>query len=623
MRKMLLIGAKLKHEVIKIFRPRRNVIFLILFALVAVFFVYSGIVEYKDFQKEKALFITHEKNKVDLYVTYSQYGDYGFRVLYEPSPLCLFFNNSSVFENLYSNVDLTEILKVNTSYKGRNLLQKKGFFKDLAGLFFLFGSLFMVYMGMASLKSGKVFFKFGNLILRLVILVIVFLGVVSVLQRLPKLFALQFSPGESKIFPYFVLFLLCFLSFFYAAGLFIRMVSRKSQRVYIYIFIFWFFSVSVVPECMTIFLHNKSQLLEANAKYNIMKLEEVMNFEKKVQKAIVGIKTLGERNKIYQKMVKHFLDHGYRKNTKIEEGINNNIKRVMREYESVMQLYPTSFFNFFCGELSSKGYGGYIDLVNYTLKLRHEFIQYYLKKRYESNDKNIIPFVKGEENIFRASSRVPRSFFVGAGLTLALTIILFLASYFVFIRRSRRVPPVKKPRYKFRKGDTYFLLCKNEQFKNDLFASYQAEKDTICIDNVNADEIDTGVGLTHMISYFCKITGVEKEAALKNLRMLAMGDPYNRKWNKEKLPAEIVQKMYCAISMAGDREMIVVKDFLKGKSRELERLFLNLVNRLNNSGKIVVYLSTEMFLTLLPFEKDIKISSYKSFKIDPQAVSLR
>jgi hypothetical protein len=620
---MFLIGAKLKHEVAKIFRLWGNVIFLILFTLVAIFFVYSGIVEYKSFQKEKALFIAHEKNKIDLYATCSQYRGYGFRVLYEPSPLSLFFNNCSVFENLYSNVDMTEILKVNSSYKGKNLLQKKGFFKDLAGLFFLFGSLFMVYIGMASLRSEKVFFTFGNLLLRLAILDTFFLALLFVLQRLPKIFALQFSPEESKVFFYFVLFLLCFLSFFYAAGLLIRMVSRKKQRAYIYIFIFWFFSVFAVPECMTIFLHNKSQLLQTNEEYNIMKLAEVMNFEKEVQKTIVGIKTLGERNEIYKKMVKHFLDNGYRKNTKIEEDINHYIERVMREYESVMQLYPTSFFVFSCGELSSKGYSGYIELVSYTLKLRHEFIQYCLKKRYESNNNKIIPFVKGEENIFKASSRLPKSFFVGGGLTLAFTIILFLASYIIFIRRSSRTTTVKEPQYKFRKGNTYFVLCKNDQFKNDLFNYYQADKDTICIDNVAADDIDTGVGLKNMLSYFCKITGVGEEAALKNLRMLGVDDPKKRKWNKGKLPEEIVQKMYCAISMAGDRQMIVVKDFLKGKSRELERQFFNLVTWLNNSGKILVYLSTEIFLTSLPFEGDIKISNYKSFKIDPQAVSLR
>jgi hypothetical protein len=166
-------------------------------------------------------------------------------------------------------------------------------------------------------------------------------------------------------------------------------------------------------------------------------------------------------------------------------------------------------------------------------------------------------------------------------------------------------------------------LCKNDQFKNDLFTYYQAGKNTICIDNVNIDDIDTCVGLTHMLGYFCKITGVEEEDALKNLRMLGVDDPKNREWNKEKLPEGIVQKMYCAISMAGSQQMIVVKDFLKGKSRELERQFLNLVSRLNNSGKIVVYLSTEIFLTSLPFEGDIKINDYKSFKIDPQAVSLR
>jgi hypothetical protein len=574
-KKMLLSTAaeKLKHECARIFGLKRNIVFLILFGLVGVFFVYSGGIGYKDFLKEKAFFRAEEKSKVNSYTTYSQYGECGFRVLYEPMPLSLFFTNSGVFENLFAHVDMTGSLKVNSPYKGRNLFLKKGFFKDFAGLFFLFGSLFMVYMGMASYTSERFFFRFGNLILRLILLDSFFLCLAIILHKVPELMGIKFSPAESKVFSDFTLYLLCFLGFFYAAGLFIRVLSRKRENTLIYILIFWFFSVFIIPEIMTIFLQNKSRILQANETYHIMKPEEA--------------------------------------------------RGVVREYESVMQIYPTGFFNFLSGELSTRGYSGYLDLVRYTLALQHNFVRYYLEKRYESNDKKIIPFVKGEENIFKSSVRLPASFSVGRGLTLAYTILLLLVSYMVLRRRLNGRPTIKNPQYKFRKGGTFFVLCENNQFKNDLFNYYRAEKDTVCIDRVGAEDIDAGVGLVPMVGYFCKITGVDEKKAVRNLFMLGIEDPKSPQWKKERLPEDVVQKIYCAVSLAGEHRVIVVNDFLKGKSWEMERKFLNLVTRLNNAGKIVVYLSTEIFSTSLPFEGDIKIDSYKSFKIDPQAVSLR
>jgi len=620
---MLLQQVKLEN--VRIFGVKRNIIFFTLFIAVGMFFVYSGIISYKNFQGEKQLFITHEKSKINLYVSYSHYGAYGFRVLYEPSPLNIFFNNSSVFENLYSTVDMTEILKVDRSYKGRNLLLKKGFFKDLAGLFFLFGSLFMVYMGMTSYKSEKHFFRFGNIVIRLVILNTLFIFLLVCFYHYPKIFGLRLSAGEEKVFTYFGLYLLLFLGFFYAAGLFIRVLAKNKQVAYISLFIFWFLSISVIPEVMIILLQKKSQLLPANETYNIKKLDEVMNFERGVKKEIMGINTLEKRDEIYQEKVEDFLNTGYRKNSKIENDVNRNIQKVVQEYENVRLIYPTGFYNFLCGEVSSKGYSGYIELVKYTLELRHRFVKYYLKKRYKSHDKKIVSFVKNDENIFKAKNRLPGTFFIGSGLTFIYTFILFIASYLILIKRLKRMPKMENPQYKYRKGNAYFVLCKNDHYKNDLFKFYGEDENTICIDNVVAEDLDQGVGWRQMFTYFCRITGIEEKKALENLRLFEIEDikTLRRHKHKKKLSQEILLKIYCAISMAGSQEMIVVNDFLKGKSRELESQFLNLAEKLNAAGKIIVYLSTEMFLTSLPFEGSIKIDSHKSFKIDPRAVSLR
>jgi hypothetical protein len=623
-----MLFQQLKLEKDRIFSLKRNVIFFTLFGFIGIFFVSSGVQEYKNFLNQKEFFITHERDKMDIYTSLGHYGAYGIRVLYEPSPLSIFFNNSKVFENSYSTVDMTENLDVNRSYKGRNLLLKKGFFKDLAGMFFFFGSLFMVYMGMTSYKSEKYFFKFGNVIIRLGILNSVFVILICVWYNFPKAFQLRFGAGDSEVFSYFVIYLLFFLGFFYGAGLLIRVLCGNKPVSCICMFIFWFLSVGIIPEAMIIYLQKRSQLLPANEKYNITKFEEVVNFEKEVQKATEGIKNPEKRNEIYREMVKNFLETGCVKNSKIEKDINSHIQQLVREYESLLLAYPAGFYNYLSGEVSGQGYNGYLGFVNHTLALRRNFIEYYLKTRYDSNDKSILSLVKDDENIFTARCFLPQSFAIANGIILLYTIIFFAVSYLVLKRRIGFMPEIKKPGYEFRKGNTYFVLCKNDQYRDNLFRIYQADENTIGIDNVKAEELDPGVGLAQMVTYFCKLSGVDEKDAMENLHLLgvenikAPGQP-PRRGKREKTADEVIYKIYCAVTMAGTHKIVVVNDFLKGKSREMERQFLDLVSGLNQAGKIIVYLSSEIFLTSLPFEGSIKIENYKSFKIDPQAVSLR
>ncbi len=573
-----MLPQQLKLEIVRIFGLKRHIIFITLFGLLGFYVVYSGVREYKSFLDHKEFFITHEQNKMNLYASHGQYDAYGFRVLYESSPMSIFFNNSGVFENLSAAVDMTENLDVNRSYKGRNLLLNRGFFKDLPGMFFFFGSLFMAYMGMTSYTSEKYFFKFGNVIIRLGILNLVFVILLCAWYYFPKIFQLRFGAGDSEIFFYFVIYLLLFLGFFYGAGLLIRVLCKSKSARCFYLLIFWLLSVTIIPEMMNIFLQEKSQLLPA----------------------------------------KDFLETGFVKNSMIEKEINRQIRQVMEEYEILLLVYPSGFYNYLSGEVSGRGYNGYLEFVDYTLALRRKFI---------GNDRSIASLFKDNGNIFYVGCFLPRSFPIALGLTLLYTITLFTVSYVVLKRRTAFIPGIKNPGYEFRKGNTYFVLCKNDRCRDNLFRYYQADDRAIGIDKAAAEELRPGVGLAQMLTYFCKLSGVDEKKARENLQLLGIenlkppGRPH--RWRKEKTADEAIFKIYCAVTMTGEHEMVVVNDFLKGKSRELERQFLDLVNRLNQAGRIVVYLSSEIFLTSLPFEGNIKIDSYKSFRIDPQAVSLR
>jgi len=582
-----MLPQQLKLEIVRIFNLKRHIIFFALFALIGFYFVYSGVREYKNFLDQKEFFITHEQNKMNLYADYDHYGAYGFRVLYEASPMSIFFRSGSVFENLYAAADMTGNLDVNCSYKGRNLLLKKGFFKDLPGLFFFFGSLFMAYMGMTSYISEKYFFKFGNVIIRFGILNSLFVILICAWYYFPKIFHLRFGAGDGEIFFYFSLYLLCFLGFFYGAGLLIRVLCKSKAASFIYLLIFWLFSIIIIPEATLIFLQEKPQLLPA----------------------------------------KDPLEIGGVKNLEIEKDINRQMRQVIAEYEILQLVYPTAFYNYLSGEVSGRGYKGYLEFVDYTLALRRKYIEHYSNKRYNPNDNSIASLVKDNGNIFYGGSFLPRSFPIALGLIVLYTITFFTVSYVVLKRRTGSIPGLKNPGYEFRKGNTYFILCKNDAFRENLFRYYQANKKAIGIDNAAAEELHPGVGLAQMLTYFCKVSGVDEKKARENMQLLGVenltppGRPH--RWKKKETADEVIYKIYCAAAMAGEHEMVVVNDFLKGKSLVLERQFLDLVNRLNQVGRIVVYLSNEIFLTSLPFEGSIKIDDYKSFRIDPQAVSLR
>lgn len=613
---------QLKLEFLRLFGIRGNLILFLFYSLICLFFVYSGTVAHKTTLREKQLFSQHERDKSKLYVRYDQYGDFGFRILHDAQALNIFFTNSGVFENLHSNVDMAEVIDINSSYKGRNLFFKKGFFKDMAGFFFLFGSLFMLYMGMTAYKNRNRLLRFSGTVFRLLLLELAFSLLLTLLYLFPGILGIVFTGNGRSLYIYFCIYLLIFLAFFYTLGLLMRTLIKKPSSAYLVGLAVWFVSVFIIPEIATIHLHKKASSLLSTEAHNLMKLRELLTYEKDVHTSIKDIQslTLAERKKIYAQKVKDFMESGYLRNNQREKKLNQDVRDTLVGYEKALMAFPSGFYPFLSGEMSGRGYWDYVDLVDYTINLRHEFVKFYLEKRYRSVSDTIIPFVKNGENVFRRTGRLPQRYWIALGLTFVYIALLFLASYLRLTAVGNRAPQSKKPGYQFRGGNTYFILCKDDTHKRELFRSYQSEPSTLCIDNINTNELDLGIKPVHMADYYYRVAGGDSDKFNFYLRLL--GVP-SLKTLPDNIPPETIQSVYCAAVTAGNGDTIVIDDFLKGKSRDLERRFLQLVTQLNEEQKIVIYLGCEIFLTSPPFQGNIKIDSYKSFKIDPRVVSLR
>jgi hypothetical protein len=418
--------AFLRFERQRLFHEKKNLIFLIFIVLFSLYFVWSGLNEYQQFQAEKKIFIKFEKEKITQITSYANYGAFGFRLLYEASPLNLFFVNSGVLQDVESNIDNFEAIKVESSFKGKKLFVKRGYFKDFAGIPFIFGSLFMLYLGNLALVSpAHVRFMMGRLPLkkyyalttlaRLFWLNLFIIALGLSLYLLVQAGGVRFTKLESGMFMLYLLFMVVLLDFFYLLGQLTAVLVRFRKIFFLWLFIVWFICIFLLPEINRISVFNKSTSLESAEKVNLEKFRALMVLEKKFRDYMKEKPTasMDQIRQMQKKFAVNFLNNSYLQNMGRETKYLREVRKVISGHEWQSVLFPTTFYYFLTGEASGKGYYGYLDFMDYIMKLRNRFIQFYIQKRYETNDAVVESFVKGDENIFHSRSQLPNTYWIG------------------------------------------------------------------------------------------------------------------------------------------------------------------------------------------------------------------
>jgi hypothetical protein len=121
-----------------------------------------------------------------------------------------------------------------------------------------------------------------------------------------------------------------------------------------------------------------------------------------------------------------------------------------------------------------------------------------------------------------------------------------------------------------------------------------------------------------MFNYFCSISGVDKEIAGENLALLGITD-----LKRESHEHDTILKIYTAIKIAADSEFIVLNDFLKKESRNLEENVFELLTNLEMEGKKIIYLSTEMYFTKVSLDKKVKVEDTVTFPLFMDKITVR
>lgn len=598
-------------ETRRVFSNRINIAFMILFLLVTLIFVQIGTNDYKELIKSRSEFLSFEKEKVSRYLTYDQYGGFGFYILFEPSPMIIFFDTHKILKSLKGNIDTLETMKIIDIYKGRSL-----FFEyqanSFSGILFLFGSLYMAGMGLTLFKNMEFIKKWvGNkkipifIATRLILLLGYFLVVHFINILLVEFNGIHLSNYDLKNFLLFFLYATLFLSLFFAAGILIALLF-KSKKVYA-MFVFWFFLILCLPIINSTIISNDSNAIPNLDSLDITKIEVLMEAEKRIDQQVQAFKDkTKDTSTIWKPYAIKYWEETSLENTKREMEFHKEVTKVFKKIKNRSAIFPSLFFNYLSSELSSKGYDGYDNFFVYIHKIRASFLKFYVNKRYKSNEKKIESFIKADENIYKAESKLPGNYWQGLALTALYSFILFLGSLLVIRRRLNvKLETVAPPERRLNEGEMYFGFCELPAYMDKLFNYYQLQPNTTCIDMIDGDDIDPGMRLDKTVDYYCQLKGTNPDCAREWLEHFGLTD-----LKKAKRTAENLRKLYIAVCISSYDQLIVFKDVIKDENRSFEKGFLYIISQELKNDRTILYLGTEVFQNVfggmeIPHNKEV------------------
>ena len=426
---------------------KKILVILVFITLLSLYFVQTGVNSYKGIIESKVKFLDIEKLKVKQYINYAQYGTYGFRILFIPSPLSAYFINSSTISELTSNVDSGERLNIYNSFKGKTLFEEKaGGFKDFAGIMLLLGSLLVLYLGYEAfiykdylrfmtgfLPEGRLFAAI--ILARLGVLLFFFIFNAGLSLVLLKLNGIGLAGHDIRHLSIFMLVLGLMLVFFFVLGI-IAGSFKSSFTGFIMVILSWFLFIFLIPGVVNGVTARKADNITSTYQMELEKLKILMGFE---QRALDQRRSVPEsREKSESDLKRELIENYWQREVKqiqaSEKALERELEKNIRHYQGLSLFFPSTFYLSVGNEISSKGYENFIRFFDYIQALKTGFIRFYINKRYYENFSQVVSYIKSQENLFQARSDLPQGFGNGVVLNLVYITGLFCLAY----RRFKR-----------------------------------------------------------------------------------------------------------------------------------------------------------------------------------------
>lgn len=607
----------------------RNIIIFILFLLIALFIIQKGVSDYKNTLNQKEVFQDIELNKVSMYINYTQYGTYGIRMLFVPSPMSVFFTDSCIIPDMTSYVDSGERLKIYQPLKGKNLFDlKKTGFTDFSGIILFFGTLLALLYGNSSFKQddyikflstlsspGQVFFSI--LVSRIAIIFLLILVLVG------SALILIMVNGMSLSFNFYLVsfILLIFLVslFFYILGTSIRLFRCRTGGIVAPLSL-WFALLFLVPILINFYVAKKSNNITPLYKLEMDKFKIFSDFEKSAIEKGVTYRYGEKLTERVKETVLSYWNNEFKKIEALEEKMHDEMKSNISLYQYLSKFFPTTFYQSMTNEISSRGYDNLVEFYKKVQVLKREFVKNHIDKIYFSNFSKVESFVKGDENVFYGRSRMPENFKWGYLLNLFYIGLLTWFSYgrykkFLYKEPKKEFPkPNQKPIH-LNKRKYKVVRIQGEDIKNrvyNLLSGKRSKKSVkgfvgkLFIDNTDIaagtgkieflylclpEAIPGDIKVEDFLCFLFRMTQCPKEKK-KQLLKNPQISPHLKKTFDQLEHHEKILVLDSIFDMK-TFDLYVVNDLCKGAPLEIFTAFDARMKELASDGFKVLYLTTQ------------------------------
>jgi len=424
--------------------------------LIFIFFIDQGKNKYTTANENSKIFQETEDRLVKSYINYTQYCSFGIRLLFIPSPFSILHNNP-IYDGLLSTVNTGKKLSLDRTLKGKEFFIKKSPFNDFMGLVLLcaagFGVLYGFYTprkkaylrflsgfirktGEGKHSTGKMFFALA--ISRILLAALVFLLLLAI--SLLWLGIHHINLLQTPII-FFILLILITIIFFYFVGFLLGSLKNRTARA-IGLVGFYVLSFILLPVLFNIHTDADVSEMESLFQFELKNMELVMGVEKRLFEKFGKSKDWEIASPELKEKIKEALNKEFQELFAREERLKEKILEKVRNRHLASCLYPVLFYNTAVGELSGCGELSVIEFYSTSLQRKKEFLAFYVEKKFmeQSSPGQVENFVKGNENLFYAKSRLPYRFWLGIAVSLLYIGILVMASYFRFKRVLQPVP---------------------------------------------------------------------------------------------------------------------------------------------------------------------------------------
>jgi hypothetical protein len=610
----------------------RNVVVLLLLTAMALYFVQSGVDQYKNLLEVKQEFQELERLRIESYRDYTDYTSFGFRLMLIPGPSIIFFSNTAVISELISHLDAGDVLNLFKSIFGKNLLKEnQGKFKDFSGVIFFLGSLLVLYLGLESVRHleykrllesissvGKLFLLIVLSRIILVALILLFITCCAFLLVLLNDISL---PAEIIRHMWgFLGMMTGVMVFFYSCGLVVGGLARSKSTAVLICIVVWILFVFFIPGGVESFISKRAERLPSNYRIDLDKIILHRRFENRAEDSAGKFDRSKRNTKSEIELIESYSLNELKKILELDRMIERESRNLVNLYQRISVFFPTTFYLCTANGVSSGGYESVIDFHHYTRQMKEGFVRYYIDEYFRKKSDKVENFIKGDEAVFTGQSRLGGYFWQGNIMTWLYLVLLLYWGYYLFKRNMFRVQEKKKDaanktgELKLKKGAKRVLLVKKDRFKDVLYnlfsgqtrnpvkqgfkgkiflndkdiALYPVIKDFfyLCHPRHIPGEIKVVLFLD-LVSALLKLTGKEREAFYKRLDMKALA-------GKSFKELEDDQKALLLLSIAALKKKgcYLIWNITKDLSLEVYIRLKEVMNELSNHGSLVVYLTT-------------------------------